>query len=250
MSSIAKNVDTDISSVSVMSPKSGCSQFTPFDLKCDTASSIFLWIEWSTFHKHAENPADVRYKMLMSFVCRGSSSRSSLRLSSLAKIWTSVGKSLAYRHIGPIVRYLLKFLSFDEGKWPSRLMTPSVGLWPKTPLNIPGTRIDPAMSEPRPNTVAPAPFNAPSPPEEPPDVRLASYGFNVRPLTWVQHSQLRQYSGVELTSSGMAPAALSFSTTTASFVAFVPTRGIEPPTCDMPFTAMLSLTVNGTPSRG
>lgn len=95
MSSIAKKVDTDISNVSVMSPKSGCSQCSPFDRKCDTASSIFIWIEWSTFHKHVENPAEVRYKMLMSFVCRGSSSRSSFRLSSLTMILVSMGKSLA-----------------------------------------------------------------------------------------------------------------------------------------------------------
>lgn len=46
------------------------------------------------------------------------------------------------------------------------LIIPAVGLCPKIPLNNPGTRILPAISEPRPNSDAPEPISAPSPPDE------------------------------------------------------------------------------------
>lgn len=38
---------------------------------------------------------------------------------------------------------------------------PGVGLCPKIPLNIAGTLIDPAISDPIPNRDAPAPIKAP-----------------------------------------------------------------------------------------
>lgn len=73
----------------------------------------------------------------------------------------NVGKSLAYRAIGPITKYCRKFSFVLFGKCPFNDTTPAVGLWPKIPLNIAGTRIDPAMSEPTPNNDAPAPISAP-----------------------------------------------------------------------------------------
>ena len=51
---------------------------------------------------------------------------------------------------------------------------PGDGLWPKTPLKNAGSRIEPAMSEPRPTGEPPEPTAAPSPPEEPPAVRRGS----------------------------------------------------------------------------
>jgi len=54
-------------------------------------------------------------------------------------------------------------------------------LCPNTPLKNAGMRIDPPMSAPSPNGVPPAPTIAPSPPDEPPTMRRASYGLLVRP---------------------------------------------------------------------
>lgn len=78
-----------------------------------------------------------------------------------AIIWTNVGKSLAYRHIGPTTRNSLNFSSFDSGKCPSTEQTPPVGLCPKIPFHMAGIRIEPAMSEPTPKTDAPEPIRAP-----------------------------------------------------------------------------------------
>ena len=59
--------------------------------------------------------------------------------------------------------------------------TPGEGLWPNTPQNKAGSRIEPPMSDPIPNGEPPEPTAAPSPPDEPPAVRRGSYGFDVRP---------------------------------------------------------------------
>ena len=61
-----------------------------------------------------------------------------------------------------------------DGNWPVFGTSPGDGLWPKTPLKNAGTRIEPAMSEPRPTGDPPEPTAAPSPPEEPPAVRCGS----------------------------------------------------------------------------
>jgi hypothetical protein len=47
-------------------------------------------------------------------------------------------------------------------------------LWPKTPQKNAGMRMDPPMSAPSPTGEAPAPTIAPSPPELPPGMRVAS----------------------------------------------------------------------------
>ena len=52
--------------------------------------------------------------------------------------------------------------------------SPGEGLWPNTPLQKAGIRIEPPMSEPSPKGEAPLPMAAPSPPEEPPAVREPS----------------------------------------------------------------------------
>jgi hypothetical protein len=59
--------------------------------------------------------------------------------------------------------------------------SPSDGLWPNTPQQNAGVRIEPPMSEPRPKGDAPEPTAAPSPPDEPPAMRRWSYGLRVRP---------------------------------------------------------------------
>lgn len=50
--------------------------------------------------------------------------------------------------MGPMVKYLAKFLSAEFGKCPSKLIMPGVGLCPKIPTKWDGIRIDPAISEP------------------------------------------------------------------------------------------------------
>ena len=59
--------------------------------------------------------------------------------------------------------------------------SPADGLWPNTPQNSAGIRIEPPMSDPSPNGEPPEPTAAPSPPELPPAVRDGSYGLLVRP---------------------------------------------------------------------
>lgn len=97
---------------------------------------------------------------LMSFVLSGSFRRSCVAFGP-AITWTSNGKSLAYRHIGPTTRKSAKLSSLDMGKCPLIDSTRAVGLWPKMPLNSAGTRIEPPTSDPMPNGVAPQPFSAP-----------------------------------------------------------------------------------------
>src|SRR5689334_1808469 len=60
---------------------------------------------------------------------------------------------------------------------------PKVGLWPTTPQNAAGIRIDPPPSVPRAIVVAPYATEAPAPPLEPPGVRSSDQGLRVRPHT-------------------------------------------------------------------
>lgn len=62
-------------------------------------------------------------------------------------MWSKVGKSFAYLHIGPITKYRRNNSSPELGKCPSTETTPPVGLWPKMPLNCAGIRIDPAAKK-------------------------------------------------------------------------------------------------------
>ena len=56
-----------------------------------------------------------------------------------------------------------------------------MGLWPHTPQNAAGTRMDPAMSLPISNPVSPAASAAADPPEEPPGVWSRFHGLLVVP---------------------------------------------------------------------
>ena len=67
------------------------------------------------------------------------------------------------------------------GKWPVFGTSPPVGLCPATPQKAAGIRIDPPTSDPMPRATAPVATRAPSPPDEPPDVRARSQGLRVRP---------------------------------------------------------------------
>lgn len=73
-----------------------------------------------------------------------------------------------------------------------------------------------------------------SPPDEPPDERRVSYGFNERPIILLLDSQLVQYSGVFDTSNGIPPAPFSNATVSPSSVALVPLRCTDPTEYDKP----------------
>src|SRR5437588_12613488 len=94
-------------------------------------------------------------------------------------------------------------------------MIPGVGLWPNTPQKNAGIRIEPAMSDPTPNGEPPDPTAAPSPPDEPPAARLASYGLAVRPYTLFEDSIHNVSSEVLVTPSGIAPASITRCTAVA-----------------------------------
>ena len=68
-----------------------------------------------------------------------------------------------------------------NGKLPRRDSRPKVGLRPQTPHSEAGTRIEPLVSEPRVSGTWPAATAAPEPPEEPPAVRVGSWGLRVGP---------------------------------------------------------------------
>lgn len=57
----------------------------------------------------------------------------------------------------------------------------TVGLNPQHPENAAGMRTEPPMSEPMPSSDAWLPIRDPSPPLEPPGIRVGSYGFKVWP---------------------------------------------------------------------
>lgn len=73
-----------------------------------------------------------------------------------------------------------------------------------------------------------------SPPEEPPELWRVSYGFNVRPVTKFDDSQLVQNSGVLETKSGIPPADLRSATVSPSSVAFIPFLCTDPTEYEYP----------------
>ena len=82
-------------------------------------------------------------------------------------------RSSARRASGPIASIRAASPLLD-GHIPVLGISPADGLWPNTPQNSAGIRIEPPMSAPTPKTDPPEPTAAPSPPEEPPAVRDGS----------------------------------------------------------------------------
>src|SRR5210317_2541628 len=69
----------------------------------------------------------------------------------------------------------------QEGKQGSRGITPKLGLKPTIPQNPAGMRIEPPPSPPSEKTPSPAATATAAPPDEPPQVRPISQGFEVKP---------------------------------------------------------------------
>ena len=71
-----------------------------------------------------------------------------------------------------MVKYCSRIFLQTVGIWPPLGTMPGVGLCPNIPLKRAGMRMDPAVSEANPITDPAAAIMLPSPPDDPPDVRL------------------------------------------------------------------------------
>src|SRR5688572_25473715 len=69
----------------------------------------------------------------------------------------------------------------DSGVTPCVLTRPRVGLMPTTPHTDDGMRIDPPVSVPSAPRQSSAASAAPEPPDEPPTIRVGSWGLRVGP---------------------------------------------------------------------
>lgn len=93
-------------------------------------------------------------------------------------------------------------------------------------------------------------ISTPSPPLEPPAVLLLSYGLFVCPTTLFLVSIHLFNSGILLVAIIIAPASFINRTHSASSVDLALERATSPMVCNLPFTAVLSLVVKGTPRKG
>src|SRR4029450_6245233 len=93
---------------------------------------------------------------------------------------------------------------------------PQLGLWPNTPLNDAGMRIDPPMSVPISNDVSPVATAAPAPPDEPPGTRSAFHGLTVVPNISLKVCTSPDQRGRLVLPLTMAPAVFTRRTTGAS----------------------------------
>ena len=82
---------------------------------------------------------------------------------------------------GPADGFMPGRPSIAPDTWPPNGMRSAVGLKPYTPQQSDGMRMEPAMSVPIPSGEPLNATRAPSPPLDPPAVRLVLWGFSVRP---------------------------------------------------------------------
>eukprot|EP00659_Diplonema_papillatum_P011539 gene11538-biopygen11592 len=125
-----------------------------------------------------------------------------------------------------------------------------VGLNPTTPQNAAGIRIDPPMSVPMPIGDAWAASSPPSPPLEPPTVRVRSKGFCAVPQIALKLSGSIRHCGMFDLTNGMPPAACSIVTKTDVRSSGLNTRAANPHVESYPFMSNWSFTENGTPCNG
>jgi hypothetical protein len=85
------------------------------------------------------------------------------------------------------------FFGKGYSDWPPKGTRSDVGLKPYIPQHSDGIRIDPAMSLPTPRGEPLNAINAPSPPVEPPAVRLVLCGLSVLPKILFSESAVYQY---------------------------------------------------------
>src|SRR5215212_1876640 len=136
--------------------------------------------------------------------------------------------SATVRASGPIVSWVCEI-----GMTPARLVSPTVGLLPTTPLALAGETIEPFVSVPIATAHRLAAGATPEPELEPPGVRSMAYGLRVcrpRPLQPLDDRVERKFahSLILVLPSRIAPTALSFAATVASRAGFEPSRASEP----------------------
>ena len=112
------------------------------------------------------------------------------------------------------------------------------------------TRIEPATSVPTPSAEPPTAISAASPPDEPPGLRDASYGLSAQPQIALSDSGIISSCGTFVRTKGIAPAARSTLTRTASASAGWPQRAARPHVASKPASLMLSFTETGSPWSG
>src|SRR5436190_4642559 len=130
-------------------------------------------------------------------------------------------------------------------------MRPWLALWPTSPVNEAGMRIDPPPSDAVPNGMIPAATAADVPPLEPPGVFVTSQGFRVMPNSLVLVKLSVPNSGLAVLPTGTAPAARKRATFKSSWGSGPRSEnGIEPNDVGMPSQCSRSFTPNGTPASG
>lgn len=117
-------------------------------------------------------------------------------------------------------------------------------------MHLPGIRMLPPISVPRPNVDAQDAISAASPPLDPPTVRRTSYGLLVIPIRLFLVSCHLLTSGILVVAKIIAPAFFAKATHSASSFETVFLRASNPNVCNFPLTQVLSFVVKGTPRKG
>src|ERR1700736_3231308 len=128
-------------------------------------------------------------------------------------------------------------------------MIPQLGLWPHTPHQCDGTRIEPPMSLPSSRAVIPVATAAAEPPDDPPVVRAMSHGLLVVPKIGLKVCQSPARAGVLVLPKITAPAPRSRCTASASRSG-TRSQAATPQVVRMPAVSYVSLIVIGTPCSG
>src|SRR3989440_3551591 len=126
---------------------------------------------------------------------------------------------------------------------------PRVGFIPTRPQHAAGIRIDPPPSEPVANGTRPAATADADPPEDPPGVRSGLQGLRVIPVASLAVHGKMVSSGTFVIPIGIAPAARSRRTTSASATSGGPCV-LEPRVVGCPATGVSPLIAMGTPASG
>ncbi len=121
---------------------------------------------------------------------------------------------------------------------------------PTTPQSAAGWRIDPPVSEPRAIAAKPAATAAAEPPLDPPGTRAGSCGLRVGPKAEFSVDDPMANSSRFVLPTTTAPAALSSSTTVASYGGRQPSRILDEHVVGMARVQRLSFKATGTPARG
>ncbi len=159
--------------------------------------------------------------------------------------------SATVRPCGPTVSCVC-----EMGTTPARLVSPTVGLMPTTPLTFAGQTMLPSVSLPRPTAVKLAPTDAPEPELEPHAFRSSEYGLWASPPRpdhpLVEKSERKFAHSLRFVFPRItAPPARSFAATVESRTAGWPARANDPAVvCIRSPVSMLSLSSTGMPCSG